>query len=46
MFGFGVVGITMGNDGGVTGGVMLVSVVVGWVVGEKVGMVVRGTVGL
>ena len=46
VLGFGVVGTTMGNDGGVTRGVMLVSVVVGWIVGEKVGLVVGGTVGL
>ena len=41
----GVIGTTMGDDGGVTRGVMLVSVVVGWIVGEKVGLVVGGTVG-
>ena len=45
VLGFGVIGTAIGDDGGVTRGVMLVSVVVGWIVGEKVGLVVGGTVG-
>ena len=46
MHGFGVVGTTVVDGDGVTEGVMLVSGVVGWTVGEKLGLVLGVTVGL